>query len=422
MKSLYRLNRLVLSAGIIFSLASCAPVHTIERARTAGADYRIRVLIDSGAQSITLASTATFDVVTNRGQLLLGTTVPASLTITSQASGLIMSLQPDGRTASAGDEVRIVPKRDGSFIYNGIAYAGEFTVVRESGSKMALVNTLSLETYLEGVLPHELGIHGPDEFAALEAQAVAARTYALSRMSARSTEPFDVRATVMDQVYRGRKGVNKLASSAVRKTRGMVLEYDGELAFAYYCSCCGGHTSDIALMWPTRRDAPYLKGVRDRGARGGASFCADGRMFRWRYSYSGSELGSLLRETLPAVLGVDAGAVGYLRDVAITGRSRSGRVTEIVITTSGGTFNVAGDRIRWVLLSDRAKNKILPSTMFDLQKGKDGDTLAFVSIVGGGNGHGVGLCQLGALEMARQGYTYEMILTHYYPGCSIVEK
>lgn len=422
MKSLFRLSLLILPSFITIAFTCCTPVRTVERAGRGGAEPDIRVLVDSGVQRIKLSSTGTFDVLTSRGQRLLGTTAPASLTISSQASGLILQLEPSGQTASAGDEFRIVPRRDGTFIYSGVAYAGGFTVARESGKKMALVNTLSLETYLEGVLPHELGNRGPDEFAALEAQAVAARTYAMSRINLRSGEPFDVHATVMDQVYRGRKGVNKLATSAVRKTRGMVLEHNGELAFAYYCSCCGGHTSDIALMWPTRQDVPYLKGVRDRGARNNRSFCADGRKFRWRYSYSGSELGALIRETLPAVLGVDADAVGYLEDIAITGRSRSGRVTSMAVMTSRGTFTVTGDRIRWVLLSDRANNRILPSTMFDLNTIKDGDKLAFVSIIGGGNGHGVGLCQLGALEMARQGYTFEMILNHYYPGCSIVGK
>lgn len=422
MKSWSRLHLLILPAFTVLFLASCTSLRTVERAGTGGMEPVIRVLIDSGVEQIKLSSTAAFDVLTSRGQQLLGADNPAAVIISSQASGLVLQLEPSGQTASAGDQIRIVPRRDGTCIYNGIAYAGGFTVFRESGRNMALVNALPLETYLEGVLPHELGIRGPDEFAALEAQAVAARTYALSRMNVRGEEPFDVRATVMDQVYRGKKGANKLASSAVGKTRGMTLEHNGKLAFAYYCSCCGGHTSDIALVWPTREDAPYLKGVRDRGTRSDKSFCADGRMFRWRYSYSGSELGALLRETLPAVLGVDRDAVGYLKNIAITGRSRSGRVTAIAITTSQGTFTVTGDRIRWVLLSDRAKNRILPSTMFDLTAVKDGDTLAFVSIFGGGNGHGVGLCQLGALEMARLGYTFEMILDHYYPGCSIVEK
>lgn len=419
MRRLARCGLFLLQALIIYNLSSCTSVRTVDRAGPRGKEPVIRVLIDSGTQRIRLSATGAFDLRTNDGRRLLDSSGPAEVIISSQASGLALQVDPSGRTADGGDEVRIVPRGDATFIYQGIAYAGSFTVARESGNKMAIVNTLPLETYLEGVLPNEIGVRGPDEFAALEAQAIAARTYALSRIHERSRGPFDVHASVMDQVYRGRKGANRLAAAAVKDTRGMVLTFGGKLASAYYCSCCGGHTSDIALMWPARADAPYLKGVRDAESAGGSSFCSKGRRFRWRYSWSGSELGSLLRETLPSVLGIERDAVGYLEDIAVTGRSRSGRVTALEITTSRGSFTVRGDRIRWALLIDRDKKRILPSTMFELTTIKEGGRVALISAAGGGNGHGVGMCQIGALEMARQGYTYEMILSHYYSGCSV---
>lgn len=426
MNGVYRFAPAAFLMAALLLLVSCSSVRTIERAakpggKTAG-EPEIRVLIDSGRDSIKLSVTGPVEITGGHGAEILATGGPASLIFSSQASGLQVRVEPDGRTASAGESVRIAPKGDDTFIYNGIAYAGAFIVLRENPAGCTLINTVSIETYLEGVLPHELGIQGPDEFAALEAQAVAARTYALSRMVDREKAPFDVYATVKDQVYRGRKGANKLATSAVQKTRGTVLEYGGKLAFAYYCSSCGGHTSDIALMWPNRQDAPYLKGVRDTDSRGPQSLCGQARNFRWRYSFSGRELGALLRETLPRVLGVSPDDVGYLHDVRITGRSRSGRVTGIEIKTSRGTHTVTGDRIRWVFLIDRTTEKILPSAMFDLHKIMDGDRLEFVSIIGGGNGHGIGMCQLGALEMARRGHTFRMILEHYYPGCSIARR
>ncbi|MBI4719800.1 MAG: SpoIID/LytB domain-containing protein [Chitinivibrionia bacterium] len=417
----------MLAAALSFS-ASCSSVRSVERSGNAerggkAAQAReIRVLIDSGKDTMKLSVTGPAAITNESGAELLSTGGPASLVVSSQASGIQVRAEPEGRTASAGGSVRIVSKRGDTFIYDGIAYAGSFSVLRENAAGCSLINVLSLETYLEGVLPHELGIRGPDEFAALEAQAIAARTYALSRMIDREQAPFDVYASVKDQVYRGRKGVHNLANSAVQKTGGMVLEYGGKLAFAYYCSSCGGHTADISLMWPDRRDAPYLKGVRDRDTRGPESLCGQGRNFRWRYSFSGRELGALVRETVPRVLGVAPDEVGYLHDVRITGRSASGRVTGVEIETSRGAFTVAGDRIRWVFLADRATEKILPSAMFDFQKMMDGDRLAFLSIVGGGNGHGIGMCQLGALEMARRGHTFQMILEHYYPGCSIARK
>ena len=95
------------------------------------------------------------------------------------------------------------------------------------------------------------------------------------------------------------------------------------------------------------------------------------------------------------------------------------RVGRLEIRTSTGTFNVEGDRIRRALMLDVAKGRILPSTMFDLEKRMSGGVIASVDIVGGGNGHGVGMCQNGAIGMARRGYAYDMILQHYYPGSEL---
>ncbi|HKW14604.1 MAG TPA: stage II sporulation protein SpoIID, partial [Candidatus Krumholzibacteria bacterium] len=87
--------------------------------------------------------------------------------------------------------------------------------------------------------------------------------------------------------------------------------------------------------------------------------------------------------------------------------------------TTKGTYNVDGDKIRRALMLDTQKGRILPSTMFDFDKHMSGDRLASVDIVGGGNGHGVGMCQNGAIGMAKRGYAYDMILQHYYPGSEL---
>jgi len=319
----------------------------------------------------------------------------------------------------AGNRVELIPKGRSVMSFGGKAYPGYFRVVW-SGSRIAVINVVPLETYLESVVPNELGAKAPEEFAALEAQAVAARTYALARMRMRDREVFDVYAGVQDQVYGGLGSKNRLAGSAVRKTRGIVLSFGGRLADAYYCASCGGHTSDIRLAWPRRRDSVYLHGVRDAGRDG--AFCRLGRYFRWRYSYSGRELGGIFRKLLPKYLKVPRERVGYLRDVNITKRSPSGRVVEIEIETSEGTYRAHGDRIRWILPADYDHGRILPSTMFDFEKRRRGGRLTFLSIVGGGNGHGVGMCQNGALGMARKGYTFEMILEHYYPGCKVEKR
>jgi stage II sporulation protein D len=281
---------------------------------------------------------------------------------------------------------------------------------------------LPLETYLEGVVPHEIGNPGPDAYAALEAQAVTARTYALGRIEQRRGEDFDVFAGVRDQVYRGVSGATRSAAAAVRDTRGLVVLYDDALAHTYYCATCGGHTSDIRRVWPQRQDAEYLHGAYDRSGRDPESLCRWVRNFRWRYTFSGRELGAMLRRTLPVELGVAADGVGSFVDLRVSERSPSGRVRALDIVTTTGTFTVEGDRIRWVIMADVDRGRILPSTLFDVERTMRGGHAAMISIVGGGNGHGVGMCQNGAIAMARRGYSYRMILSHYYPGTGIARR
>jgi stage II sporulation protein D len=91
-------------------------------------------------------------------------------------------------------------------------------------------------------------------------------------------------------------------------------------------------------------------------------------------------------------------------------------VRRLDIVTSKGTIPVEGDRIRRVIMLDLKSGRILPSTLFDVETVMSAGRVGRVSFVGGGNGHGVGMCQNGAIGMARKGYSYPMILGHYYPG------
>jgi stage II sporulation protein D len=315
----------------------------------------------------------------------------------------------------------VVPARGGTLAVGGVSYAGRAVVRVSQSGTLQVINVLPLETYLEGVVPHEIGNPGPDAYAAIQAQAIAARTYALSRIEERSGEDFDVFAGIRDQVYRGRTGASRIAAAAVRDTRGLVVEDDGQLARTYYSATCGGHTSDIRRVWPQRKDADYLHGAYDRTARERGSFCRWVRNFRWRHSFSGREMGVTLRKTIPKELGVAADRVGSFVDLSVVERSPSGRVRVLDIETTNGTFAVEGDRIRWVIMADSDRGRILPSTLFEVERTMRGGRAAAVSIVGGGNGHGVGMCQNGAIGMARKGYSYRMIISHYYPG-TVLER
>lgn len=389
-----------------------------EVAPAGGVEPAIRVRVLAAGASATVASTGAFRVTTGGGSVLLSSERGGTISIQRASRTLQVRLGATGEGVSAEGDVTI-DAAGSPLSVGGVWYSGRVLARAGEKSGIDLVNVLPLETYLEGVVPHEIGEPGPDAYAAVEAQAVAARTYALSRMDLNRARAWDVEAGVMDQVYRGREKQSRLASSAVRDTRGLVLSYRGSLCDAYYSATCGGHTSDIRHVWPDRPDAPYLHGRRDREGTVPESYCAAARNFRWRYSFTGRSLGETLRRTLPALPGLQGAEVGALLDLVILERSPSGRVRRLQIRTSSGTFVVEGDRIRRALMLDVASGRILPSTLFDLEKTMSGDRIAGVSVVGGGNGHGVGMCQNGALGMARRGYSYAMILQHYYPGCEL---
>ena len=380
----------------------------------------IRALIAEKSGTFEIEAKGGFRVASENGMTLMQSDDPSRVRIRREGTSTQIHVEPEGTAAVAEGNVFVVPSGSSELRYGGTVYPGRLLVRHRTGSAaVQLINVVPLESYLEGVLPHEIGNPGPDAYAAVEAQAIAARTYAVSRILERKDEPFDVYAGIRDQVYQGRKRTNRLASGAVRETRGKVLTYKGDLTRTYYSATCGGHTSDIALMWPQREPAPYLRGSLDRN--GGGSHCAWVHNYRWRFSFSGKELGEILRETVPAELGVDRERVGFLIDVGVSERTASGRARYLEVVTTRGSFTIEGDRIRWVLMPDPGAGRILPSTLFNLHKQTQNQRIVSVSIVGGGNGHGVGMCQNGAIEMARRGYSSDMILIHYYPGTELTK-
>ena len=414
---------IVVTCLLIAGCASSAPAPSTGAgsgtpSKTRGTEPTIRVLVLSSSGSATVASTGSVKITGGGGATLLSSSRGGTVSITRTTRGLQVRLAASGESTDSPAAV-VIDAGAAPLSVGGVWYSGRVLARPGDNGGIDLINLVALETYLEGVVPYEIGEPGPDAYAAVEAQTVAARTYALSRMDLNRNQPFDVESGVMDQVYRGQEKQSRLASSAVHDTRGLALTYRGALCDAYYSATCGGHTSDIRTVWPDRPDAPFLHGSLDRPSGGTSSFCADARNFRWCYSFSGHALGNTLRQTLPALLNIPASSVGELVDMRIIQRTQSGRVWQLEIRTSTGTYNVQGDKIRRALMLDVQKGRILPSTMFDFEKHMSGDRLASVDIVGGGNGHGVGMCQNGAIGMAKRGYAYDMILQHYYPGSEL---
>jgi stage II sporulation protein D len=320
-------------------------------------------------------------------------------------------------------------------LWDGRPWRGSMLVetLSSDGTTLTVMNLVELEDYLSGVVPMEMGRGRlPAELAALAAQAVAARTYAVARLRSRRTDRFDLYSDIRDQVYGGAAVEDSLCSLAVAHTAGIVLcrRSDLTLADAFYHSTCAGHTATSARVWPVADD-PLLQGVNDR-RRGGRSWCEDSRYYTWRERWSWKELERILAGTLPAYLdyvartaraswaadafmptriGVDGRDPGDLLDVLIKSRTPEGRVAVLEIITRAGRYRVRGDQTRRVLRPAAGSPLILRSAWFDLEVAKGHEIMAS----GRGWGHGIGMCQMGALARARHGQSVQEILAHYYP-------
>ncbi len=316
--------------------------------------------------------------------------------------------------------IRISPEAGGALVFEGVSYRGEIELFPSGRGSLTVVNVVNVESYLRGVVPREIGTRPESEIEAVKAQAVAARTYAIASGGKRAGGGFDVFATVDDQVYAGIDAEDAVCDRAILETAGVFMTHSGEPIHAYFHANCGGRSEARHEVWELPR-VPYLTQVwdsRDEDQFNDA-FCSGGAHFRWTETWDGDEIARLVREQLPNTASTPVGKPpGDVRDIRVTVRTPSGRVRWMEIETSTGTYRVFGDRVRW-LLRRPGTDKILWSSWFELEVGASGGRVTSVTARGRGYGHGIGLCQHGAMEMARQGYRYDQILEHYYSGIKL---
>jgi stage II sporulation protein D len=311
------------------------------------------------------------------------------------SSGLLITGTPTGSPerslrftpASLGvTPVRI--RSSGQFVQvNGKSYRGLVELRKKKNGLLLVVNDLDLEEYLRGVIASE--VPHDWELEALKAQAVASRTYALYEKRTAGKKPYHILATVISLVYNGVQGEHEDAARAVKETRGLVLTYQGNIIPAFYHANCGGYTEDASLLWGL--DAPYLRGV-DCGCQ---DILKDGL---WEKRVNVNHISEVLMHQGFRVEGIS--------DMRISGITPAGRVRNVAIRSARGTTTVPADTIRAALGSTE-----LPSLFFELEY-SEGEAV----FSGRGRGHGVGLCQWGAKEMAGKGHDFRSILSHYYPG------
>lgn len=291
-----------------------------------------------------------------------------------------MLQDPDAPLPSEG--ARSFGMVNGRIIVNGVTYSGNLEVISDNNG-LYIIKELPLEDYVEGVVSAESGKDW--ELEALKAQAVVSRTYALFHKENNHKKGFHLTSSIMNQAYKGENN-NPTIKRAVKETEGEILIYNNKPINSVYHSICVGKTELPDEVWGS--SYPYLKSV-DCNTK-------DTPYDNWqrRFSY----------EDLQKAVGIDG-----IKDVEVVDYTITGRVKTLRFKTSGSSIDIKATELRRMLGYNR-----LPSTDFSVKM--DGEMVIFE---GRGWGHGVGLSQWGAQEMARNGKTYREILEHYYPEAII---
>ena len=335
--------------------------------------------------------------------------------------------------------------------FKGNQWSGGFRFERIGGGNLTVVNMISLEDYVRGILPYEMSNSWPLE--ALKAQAVCARSYTMTNLNRHAGNHFDICNTTHCQVYYGTGSANENTDQAVDETAGEYAWYNGEIAQTYYHSCDGGATENVENVWT--ESLPYLRGVMDP-----YEALVEEKIsgYRWTTTYTGEELQDRM---------VSSGytSCGVVVDAQVTKTTPTGNVYSVTVTDiNGKKFTVSKDSVRtvfgvsslrytisgggsttgdsyavtggtldsldgaWVIGADGEKTQLSGSQTY-AATGEGTQTVTASGSSGGGDGtfvfsgtgkgHNLGMSQWGAYAMAQEGYTYKDILTFYFTGVEI---
>lgn len=320
--------------------------------------------VSSGSPYVEPDVTTVLDVRPNAGGLLLAGAI--------QAGRVIVVGAADPRYPLAID---------------GTVYRGAAIVQTASDGSIDVINVVDLERYLDGVVGSEMDPSWPQ--AALQAQAIVARTYAVAHLGTREWLGYDLRAGEQDQAYKGVVAETPTVVSAVTTTRGKILVAGADVVHAYYSSCDGGYTSSGAALADPE---PYLVAQQD-------PYCTTSPDDGWRASVDAQTFASALRAGFADI--------GAIVSVAVASRDASGRALSVAISGSKDSRVIPATTFRAL-----AGNHVVRSTRIDSISVRGG----VIRVAGEGFGHGVGMAQWGARGMAEAGKTADEILEFYYHG------
>ena len=315
------------------------------------------------------------------------------------------------------------------------------------------INYVKLDHYLFGVLPREIPASGGIE--ALKAQAIVARSYLYGNIDKHRKDGYGVCNTTHCQVYGGLDAEHENTNRAVLETTGLYVEYSGKIISTPFHSNSGGHTENSKYVWGG--EVAYLEGVED-------PYSLNSPNSVWDFTIDTRTLENRLRNN-----GIN---IGSIMDIEILDTTTTGRVTKLRIVGTLGQSEISGERLRGIIGTMDLKsalftikkhsqsinspvyvidgNTIHPKTInlngalildgagrytksrqdINTINGKNENTVISyflnnkvdsITFSGKGFGHGVGMSQYGALEMAKRGYTFEDIISHYYNGVNIIK-
>ncbi|MBI3724851.1 SpoIID/LytB domain-containing protein [bacterium] len=348
----------------------------------------MRVLLVEGAKEVKVGADGPIDVVPSAGEAFVADKLQDGPASAGDGTGLVLG----ERTFFGALECRLVPTRSalGKVSHvrlDGKPYSGE-VILRVDHGVVRVLNHVSLETYVAGVVGGEMPLKWPD--AAVRAQAIAARTYAVWQWKHRSSEDHDLLADTRSQVYTGVATARAL--EVTRATEGRVLVHAGRIFEAFFCSTCAGETASAEWVWGGPM-IPPLQGTT-------CGKCLASSHARWTKEITPADLAKAL-----APLGIKA----PVTRIETLPWPRGGYLRELKVTHAGGETLVDAQKARKAL--------DLKSTSFEVAASPQGSLL----VTGRGWGHGAGLCQWGAKGCAEDGLSEDEILKKYYPGAEVVK-
>jgi len=325
------------------------------------------------------------------GTPMLESEITTVLAVQAQPGGLLLA-----GAVPVSQPISVEPLFGAQLAVDGRPYHGSVIVQPSLAGSLSVVNAVDLEHYLDGVVAAEMPASWPP--AALEAQSIVARSYALAKFGSLQHPWYDVQAGEQDQVYGGITAETPATNAAVEATRGIVVVSGEQIASAYYSACDGGYMSD---GMPLSDPEPYLQSKAD-------PYCSLSPYMQWTARVP-------LAQFAAAFAG-KFGDIGGIKALRLGATDGSGRVKTVVVTGVLGPKTISGPDFR--LLAGQHLVKSLRITSLAVE----GDV---VQVAGAGFGHGVGLCQYGARGMALAGFGAADIIRFYYPGAeltSLVER